>query len=382
MSVDPPLTSADLATYLSRAPQEGAERWVMIEPLDRADYSTDTRAADLAQRIVAAKKHGAVRIFATQPFSTRRGLMNDDGTPGELLCPWLTTAAALSGARHLGSLPLVSGSSNELFVRPAGDAVMFVWSSTRRREPLDLGDQLKHIDLWGRSLPVRTESRRLTIDVGAMPTLVTGISEPVARSVQTFAFERDRFPSVLGQAHASGVRFQNWFPRGISGKLKLITPEGWQVEPRDFDFRLAAGEEYRAPLVIRFPYDANNGAADVRIEVQVAADRSYQFGIQRRMQIGLGDLELDARTEMAENGELLVHQRLVNHTDEEVSFKCDLYAANRRRLRTQVLQLGRGEDVQTYRLPAGRELLGQPIWIRAEEVGGQRALSHRFKAEE
>ncbi len=187
---------------------------------------------------------------------------------------------------------------------------------------------------------------------------------------------------MLGQAHASGVRLQNWFPRGASGKLRLITPEGWQVEPAEFDFKLAAREEYRAPFRVRFPYDANNGPQDVRIEVQVAADRRYQFSIHRRMQIGLGDVELDADTEMADNGELLVHQRLVNHTDEEVSFKCDLYAANRRRLRTQVLQLGRGEDVQTYRLPAGRELLGQTIWIRAEEVGGQRALSHRCRAEE
>ena len=48
----------------------------------------------------------------------------------------------------------------------------------------------------------------------------------------------------------------------------------------------------------------------------------------------------------------------------------------------QVLELGRGEDVQSFRLPAGRELLGQMLWIRAEEVGGQRALSHRFRAEE
>lgn len=382
MAANPPLTADDLATYLTHAPAGGPERWVLIEPLDHNDYSAATRAADLVQRLVAAKKHGAQRIFATQPFSTRRGLLNDDGTPGELLCPWLTTAAALSGAQYLGSLPLAGGSANEVFARPKGEAAMFIWSQTPRREVLDLGDSLKHVDLWGRSLPIRSEGTRQTIEVGPLPSLLTGIPEAVLRSAIRFEFERDRFPSVLGEAHASGVRFANCFPRGASGKLRLVTPEGWQVEPREFDFKLAAGEEFRAPFQLRFPYDANGGAQDVRVEVQVSADKSHQFSIHRRLQLGLGDLTLDATTEMADNGELLVHQRIVNHTDAQVSFKCDLYASNRRRLRIQVLELGRGEDVQTFRLPAGRELLGQMLWIRAEEVGGRRALSHRFRAEE
>jgi hypothetical protein len=382
MATDPPLTAGDLATYLAQASPGGTERWVMIEPLDRADYDTGTRAADLVQRLLVAKKHGALRIFATQPFSTRRGLLNDDGTPGELLCPWLTTAATLSGSKHLGRLPMAGGSSNEIFARPGGEAAMFVWSPTRRRETLDLGEQLQHIDLWGRRLAIQGEGSQRTIEVGPMPSLVTGVPEAVVRCALTFEFEQDRFPSVLGQAHTSGVRLVNCFPRGASGKLRLVTPEGWIVEPRVFDFKLAAGEEFRAPFELRFPYDANNGVQEVRVEVLVAADRSHQFSIHRKMQLGLGDLALEASTELSENGELVVHQRLVNHTENTVSFKCDLYATNRRRLRTQVLDLGRGEDVQTYRLPAGRELLGQTLWIRAEEVGGQRALSHRFRAEE
>jgi hypothetical protein len=38
--------------------------------------------------------------------------------------------------------------------------------------------------------------------------------------------------------------------------------------------------------------------------------------------------------------------------------------------------------VQVYRLPAGKELLGQTLWIRAEEINGPRVFSYRFRAEE
>jgi hypothetical protein len=81
-------------------------------------------------------------------------------------------------------------------------------------------------------------------------------------------------------------------------------------------------------------------------------------------------------------GELEIEQRLINHTDERVSFRCHLSIPNRRRMRTQVFKLPSGEDVQTYRLPGGEELLGQTLRVQAEEVGGKRRiLNYTFTAE-
>jgi hypothetical protein len=48
---------------------------------------------------------------------------------------------------------------------------------------------------------------------------------------------------------------------------------------------------------------------------------------------------------------------------------------------TQVLNQARGSDVQTYRLPNGRALIGQTLWLRAEEATGFRTLNYRFTAE-
>ncbi len=49
----------------------------------------------------------------------------------------------------------------------------------------------------------------------------------------------------------------------------------------------------------------------------------------------------------------------------------------RRRLRTQIYDLGTGEDRKVYRLPRGSEIVGQTIWLRAEEIGGPRILNYR-----
>ena len=385
LSADPPLTADELTAYLSSAPATPVERWVAIAPLERNAYSTATRAADLVERMVAAKMHGARRIFIPRPLGNERGLLNDDGTPGELLVPWMTAAANLSGATYVGSLQLPGRSENRLFARDA-EAVMVVWSQTARQETLNLGENLEQWDLWGRRLSREAsgsgQTSGQTIEAGPLPTFITGINLPVARCCQSLVLSPERLPSVFGTPHACSLTIKNWFPRGAGGKIRLVLPEGWQADPKEFDFKLAAGEEQQANFELRLPFDANSGVQNVRIDVQLTADRSYEFSMHRSMQVGLGDISLEAESELSPQGELIVTQRLYNHSDQPVSFRCSLFASNRRRVRTQVFDLGRGEDVQKYHLPAGRELLGQTLWIRAEEIDGPRVFSHRFKATE
>jgi hypothetical protein len=378
---EPSLTPAELAAYLPPLATSKTARWVAVEPLSREHYSTVTRAADLVHRLVAAKKHGAERIFVPQPFSDTHGLLNEDGTPGELLLPWQAVASSLSGAEYLGSLQLPGGSPNELFAR-GNEAILVVWNRTPGEETLELGSDVEQLSLWGGRRQIPAERGRQLIEVGPLPTIVTGLNLSIARCALSFEMSRSRFPSVFGAAHPCSLVFTNHFPRGASGKIRFVVPDAWQASPREIEFKLPAGEETRPNFDLRFAYDANSGPQDLRIEVEMVADRAYEFRLFRRVQIGLGDLTLEAASELADNGELIVRQRLHNHTDQTVSFRCDLFAANRRRLRTQVFDLARGEDVQTYRLPAGKELIGQELWIRAEEIGGPRVLSHRFRAGE
>ena len=117
-----------------------AARWVVVEPLPSDQYSLESRVINLVQRMVAAKVHGADAVFVADPFGSRQGLLAADGTPGELLLPWRTTALRLGGAKYLGRLDLPQGSSNEVF---AGDGppVMVVWNDAPTREIVELGTE-------------------------------------------------------------------------------------------------------------------------------------------------------------------------------------------------------------------------------------------------
>ena len=55
---------------------------------------------------------------------------------------------------------------------------------------------------------------------------------------------------------------------------------------------------------------------------------------------------------------------------------------DRRRLVSQVTRLGPQRDTKRYRFPDGRELIGKTIWLRAEEIGGDRTFNYRFIAKE
>jgi hypothetical protein len=43
--------------------------------------------------------------------------------------------------------------------------------------------------------------------------------------------------------------------------------------------------------------------------------------------------------------------------------------------------MGRGEQIQIYRLKNGRSLIGQELWLHAEQADGDEMLNYRFPAE-
>ena len=94
----------------------------------------------------------------------------------------------------------------------------------------------------------------------------------------------------------------------------------------------------------------------------------------------LDDVTLEVTSRLNEQGELVVEQKLINKTDDPVSFRCSLFIPDRQRMITQVVDQGRGADVQTYRLPRGSELIGKTVWLRADELTGRRTLNDRFQA--
>ncbi len=377
LSTDPPLTWEEQAAYLAATHDVKTRRWVVLEPLSRSEYALEARASDLARRMLAAKMGGADAIFVPEVFSAERGLMNEDGTAGDLLLPWRTTALALGGAQYLGSVDLPNKSVNRIFQRD-GRVVMVLWSDRPTTERLYLGDDVSQMDLWGRPTKLDIDRAEQVIHVGSLPTFITGLNAPVLRWRMSAALAETQWPSVFGVTRGNALVMKNTFGQGISGKIRMILPDGWKTADRDINFKLASGETLEQPFQVQVPLDAATGKQEIRFEFDIMADRRYQFALRREIDLGLDDVYASVSTRLNEQGELEIEQRLTNDTDKPVSFKCFLYAPDRLPVVTQVVELGRGTDTKTYRLANGAALIGKNLLLRADEIAGQRIINYRF----
>ena len=397
VSAYPPLTQHELAAFMAQKKHSTVQRWIVLHPLARSQYSLETRAADLVFRMMAAKIRGVEAVFIPDPFDAERGLMREDGTPGELFMPWRTAAFALAGAKPLdakvsgsgaafeNSMVMPGGSHNQIFTRDNSEAVMVVWADKPTEETIFLGNKIQHVDVWGRHLKVKetvleSGQRRQIIQVGVVPTFVIGVSTPVARWRRSFSFTRAKIPSVFRRGQSNAYRMTNTFAQGASGQITLDTPQVWSTVPRTQRFHLSAGESMTGPFTITLPRGASSGEQKVQVHFDLNTDRRYQFSVFRRIDVGLGDVTIEMSTAMNDAGELEVTQRVINHVNRPARFKCYLHAPGRRRVQGIVQLEGHRSAKQTYRLSNGKELLGKPLELRAEEIGGQRVLIYHFIA--
>ena len=128
--------------------------------------------------------------------------------------------------------------------------------------------------------------------------------------------------------------------------------------------------------------NASSGKQPVRIDFEIIAARTHRFSIYRTLQVGLGDVVVDVTSRLDAAGNLVIEQRLTNNTDRRVSFNCLLSNSNRRRERRQIFNRGRGTTTIVFILPNGKELLGETMWLRVEEIDGPRILNHQIIAHE
>ncbi|HXT60661.1 MAG TPA: hypothetical protein VN699_18615 [Pirellulales bacterium] len=382
-AADPAMTAGELAAYLapnvsnagSRAPQ-----WVSLEPLSADRYSVESRAADLIERMAAAKEHGAAKIFFSAPVGPE-GLVRSEGSPTELLLPWRTAALALAGAEYAGRLELPQGSENRVFIR-GQETVVVVWNSAPAEETVYLGHDIRQIDAWGREIETVADETGRRIEVGPLPTFILGADKELVRWQMSVMLDKAQLPSIFGTPHSVILSLRNGFDHAANGQVRVLTTGGWRAEPDKFEIKLPAETELREKLQLTFPSTASCGPQALRFAFDITTDRRYQFSVDREIELGTGDVFLRIFSHVNSADELEVEQRLVNRTADEISFRCHLSIPNRRRMRTQVLKMGPGEDVQIYRVPDGASLVGEQLSIRAEEIGGRRRiLNYVFAAE-
>ncbi len=414
-----PLSSEALTDVMAMTPKSTAQRWVNIslgpeykidETLIAADlsqsekerllrYQHEDRIREFVQQIITAKRQGAEGIFVSDVFTDAAndgtGVMNSDGTPGELFLPWRSAASVLGGARYLGEMQLPQGSHNHIFQREDGELVMVLWNERPVTEQLYLGESLQQLDVWGNRTTPPTDGHRSSIDVGRLPCYVLGLNGAVTRWRMAVQFESNHVPSVFASHHPNALHLVNHFRQGVGGKVHINVPksqvvgadgevastsEKWRISPEVSEFRLGAGEQFDLPFSVYLD-EATYGEKPVQIDFEIEGDRHYKFSVWRTMHVGLGDIKIKVSTHVDNSGRLVVDQWMENSSGKPTDFKCLLYAPPRKRKRAQVFMLGAEGDKKEYIYEDGEELLGREFKLRAEEINGQRVLIHRFTAE-
>lgn len=380
LSSDPPLSRDELRAYLASDDSTSVQRWVNIEPLAKSRYSTLTRVKDLVDRMVAAKIGGAKGIFVVDPFDPEHGLLHEDGTPGELLLPWRTTAMLLCDATYAGQLMLPDGATNEVFLRDS-DALLVVSHPVPHRETLALGDQARQIDVWGRSSRLVYSGSEQSFEVDRLPSFVVGIDPAITRWRQAMHFRKDHIPTIFGRALSNSLLVTNTFAQGVSGQMTIIPPPQWRMSQTTFDIELPIAGEVEVPFEVTLPLDANTGEQPLEVRFDVVADRRYRFSAYPTLSVGNGDVTIELSSYLDDDGALIVQQRVINRVEKPITLKCHLFPIGRLPLRTQIVGLSNGSDVQVYRIEDGRDLIGTELSLRAQEIDGPRLLHYTFVAE-
>jgi hypothetical protein len=359
----------------------------------------DARASELVRRLVSAKVQGVDTIIIPKPFNDENGLMRADGMPAELLLPWRTTAAMLGGTQYLGQMQLPGGSENRIFRRPDGQVVMVVWNHEPVREVMYFGNDVRVVDILGRTKPAEQAGRAQVIHVGPTPAFVLGLHEAITRWRMSARFEKSKVPSIYSKPHHNSLQFENFFPQGVGGSLKIVVlqegepgeagngqsaavaggymPDRWTIEPPQGTFQAAAGHDTKFPFDIRLK-NALFGKQPVRIDFTVEADERYEFSVYGEMEVGTEDLTLDVKSHLDKEGTLIVEQLMTNSAAHLADFKCYLRAHGQLPQRMQVYRLGPNIDRKVYRFPDGGDLVGVPMLLELEEQNGPRVLQYRF----
>jgi len=372
-----PLTKDELAAYLEST-KDGTRRFATIYPLPRSKYTTDERARDLVEKMVMARIHDADAAFIPQPFDREFGLMNEDGSPSELLLPWRTTARMISGSDYLGTMQLPMESDNYVFSR-SGKTTMLIWNAQPATEKIYLGEDVTVVDLWGRETTPLVENGRQVIEVGPIPQFVQGLNEGVTKLRLSFEFDPPELGNNFGQTQRISAKFTNSFPAGVSGSAKLITPEVWNVSPRSMRFKLTRSDTQRSTVHVLLRSDASSGTQPVRIDFELQADQNYRFSVFRKLQVGSGMIKADSTSTIDdETGDLLVEVNVQNLDQLPISFDGLIYATGRRQMRQRVMNMATGRTTLVYRIPEGKRLIGTTILLRLKEIGGTRVFNHRI----
>lgn len=247
-------------------------------------------AGDVVRRIVEAwAVHGEdwsppVRIVLDEPWRRTSG-------PRPRIMPRPELAAArtafdrLAGRRVVGEMPVAAGVRCYILAGADGEpGALAAWNESAPEEQAvlraDLGSgALRTVDLYGNE---REASAGAGIAIPRQPIFVEGVDVPLVRFLSSLRIE----PPVLSAepgVHEHEVRFRNYWPATMEGRLSLVGPvvpgaeHAWRIAPRAVRFDVGPGEEGSIPFTVSPGATTRAGRLPFLLDFELLTDRSYEL---------------------------------------------------------------------------------------------------------
>ena len=280
LRIGPEILPDQIREYLAeQASENGPRVYLTLDPISTSRHDADDRILDFVSRVLAAKQAGVQEVFFSKLVDPEIGLLRRPEEPTELFIVARTLCDMLGGTRFAGWLPLEHDANAMVFERDDGSETVVIWTDRgpfQVTEPLYLGEALTQTDLWGNRSPIPRVGSVSRLTLPRMPVFISGIDPQISRTRRSFRLGDNRIPAAY-RRHQTALTFTNAFSRGVSGRIRLRVPKGWNVDPALIKFNLAEGEPFTQPLSITVPYNETVGDKDFLAEFTVEAKAVYRF---------------------------------------------------------------------------------------------------------
>jgi hypothetical protein len=239
---------------------------------------------------------------------------------------WRTLAQALAMQQPAGEFRTIDG-VRVLIGRPRtisrSSGVMVAWNEFAAEGDAvlraHLGDEPVRVsDPFGNSHTVHAVDGMHEIRLGQMPVIIEGVNADLAMLRAGLQVAPLQIPA-RAMRHDLELVIRNPYPSGISGRVRLKDPEGWNFTPRVIRFSARRGEEVRLPFTIELGIGEESGLREIMAELELVADREYPI-MTVPLQVDLGldaiDLTVNYRFAPGPDGSLstLIVEALVTNT--------------------------------------------------------------------
>lgn len=367
--------------------QPHAQVMATLEPLPASHFSPRQRLADLMLRALHAWRCGVSSVAIEAPWSPD-ALHLEQVQPDATFGVWHTLAEQLDGRAFVSELPEADGVHCwTLRGRTSDDAALVAWtdqsagaSKSFLRSQLSAG-AVEVIDAFGNLSRILPDGDTHAVPLTELPVFIRGVNLELVQFRGALSITPQFIPAAA-RVNEHTIILRNPWPIAVSGTIRLIDDEQWQLMPTTQDFVMPPSGEVRLPLNIIPHRNIAAGRKTIAADITLTADRVYSLRVQTHMDVGLKNIDLAATWSAVRNAEtgrddLLITNVVTNKGDLPINLDVCLLAPGVSQGRRTIARLGGGETaVRTFRIPDGIAMLaGKSIRVGVEERDGVARLN-------